>query len=315
MRIAAAFVAAFAFAACARAQDLVLGAGAMQSQVPDARSFAAGITYSHELLPWLDASLAYRNEGHVPGHHRDGHAVLLWAKTRAIWPELTLGAGAGPYRYFDTAIAENGLDYDNAHGWGTIYGATATWQPPASRWFYQLRIEHVETSVNLDTTLVTAGIGYRLDQDGSRGSLPADWHARDDELFVGGGQTIVNSFESQNAAAALVAYRHAFGHVLRASIGWLYEGDARLIRRDGVILQGWLEPTFQDDRFTLGVGYGGYFAVDKYRRGEKDLLSILGTTASYRLAPHWIARFEWQRVGSRHSRDSDIILLGVGYRF
>ncbi len=112
-----------------------------------------------------------------------------------------------------------------------------------------------------------------------------------------------------------MTYRHAFGRVLRASFGWIYEGDARLIRRDGVVLQGWLEPAFENDRFTLGIGYGGYFAVDRYRRGEKDLLSILGTTASYRLGRHWLGRFEWQRVASRHSRDSDIVLLGLGYRF
>ena len=313
MRVVVLF-ACLAAAACARAQDLALTAGVMQSRVPDARSFAIGITYTQELTPWLDASLAYRNEGHVPGHHRDGHAALLWLKTQVFAPELTLAAGAGPYRYFDTEVAEIGTDYANSHGWGAIYGVTATWRPRASRWFYQLRIEHVETGVNLDTTMVMAGAGYRLEPDAT-GSPAPDHRERDDEVFVGGGQTIVNSFESENARAALVSYRHAFGRVLRASVGFLHEGEAQLIRRDGVVLQGWLEPSFENDRFTLGIGYGGYFATDHYRSGEKDLLAIIGTTASYRLGSHWLGRFEWQRVASRHSRDSDIVVLGLGYRF
>ena len=107
----------------------------------------------------------------------------------------------------------------------------------------------------------------------------------------------------------------AFGPVVRASIGWLNEGDARLIRRDGVVVQGWLEPSFYRDRFTIGVGYGAYLAVDRYRPDKRDLMGILSTTASYHVAPYWVARFSWHRIVSRNDRDSDIILLGAGYLF
>lgn len=315
MRILAAGLLATAVAA--QAQDLSLTGGETRTRDPDAHSFGIGLVYAHDLGPHLEGSLSYRNEGHVPGHHRDGHAAQLWLKTQALFPELWLAAGVGPYHYFDTAIAEgdSGQDYDNAHGWGAIYGLTATWRPRASRWFYQVRVEHVETHGSLDTTMLLAAAGYRLDQDSTFAAGPSP--RGDDELFGGLGQTIVNSFQSEthNAGAGIVSWRHAFGPVLRASVGWIHESDARLIRRDGVALQGWLEPGFSGGKFTLGLGFGAYAAVDHYRPEERDVMALVGTTASWRLADRWVARFEWERVASRHDRDSDIVLLGVGYRF
>ena len=82
-----------------------------------------------------------------------------------------------------------------------------------------------------------------------------------------------------------------------------------------MVAQGWLEPSFYRDRFTLGVGFGAYRAVDRYRASKHDLLGILTTTASYRLAGQWIGRFSWHRIASPHDRDSDILLLGMGYQY
>jgi hypothetical protein len=38
-------------------------------------------------------------------------------------------------------------------------------------------------------------------------------------------------------------------------------------------------------------------------------------TTSYRFSDHWFTRFNWDRVESNDNRDSDIFLLGVGYRW
>ena len=319
MRVAASIV-LFAAVACAHAQELSVDAGVTRSRLPDDASFGLGINYSHDLAPHVAASLGYRNEGHIPGHHRDGTAAQLWLLGSVFAPEFTLGVGAGPYHYFDTTVAEghSSLEFNDAHGWGYMYSGRATWRPRDSRWFYELRLEHIETSRNVDTTLLLAGIGYRLDQDASfraRSNGHSYAAERDDEIYLAAGQTIVNSFESQSAAASSISYRHAFGPVLRGSLAWLHEGDARLIRRDGVTTLGWAEPSFGDDRFTLGFGLGGYFAVDRYRPGSKDVLGLIGTTASLRMADHWVARFTWHRVASRHDRDSDILLLGLGGQF
>ena len=302
----------------ASAQEIIVLGGATRSEIPEARSFGLALSYAHDLGPYLAAGVTYKNEGHVPAHHRDGHAAMLWLKAEVLEPELSLAAGAGPYHYFDTTVAEGGRDFADAHGWGFLYGATATWRARRSPWIYQLRIDRVETRHNLDTTSLLLGIGYRLDQDGSFAANSAPRaRARDhgDEIVLAAGQTIVNSFESQSALARTVEYRHAFGPVVRASIGWINEGDARLIRRDGVVVQGWLEPSFYRDRLTLGLGYGAYLSVDRYRPGERDLMGVLTTSASYHLGNHWVGRFSWHRIASRIDRDSDIILLGMGYRY
>jgi hypothetical protein len=307
-------------ATCAHAQDLSISGGVMQSDNPDARSFALGFLYTHELGTHLAASVGYRNEGHVPGHHRDGQVALAWLKGSAFAPELSFAVGGGPYHYFDTTIAEGGgpQAFNDAHGWGWLYGASATWQPRASRWFYQLRMERTETGHNLDTVMVMAGVGYHLEQDGTfkANSSGQAWaRVRDDEVFGALGQTIVNSFESQSAGAGTLEYRHAFGPVIRASVGWIHENDTRLVRREGIAVQGWLEPSFSGDRFTLGVGLGAYISVDEYRPGTHDVLGLVTMTASHRFASHWVGRFSWHRVSTGHDRDSDIILLGAGYQF
>jgi len=306
------------FAVAAHAQDLSILAGSMKSAERGDRTFALGFEYSHDLGEHIAASVDYRNEGHIPGHHRDGQAAMLWLRARPVVPELTLAAGGGPYYYFDTTVAETGSAeaFNNAHGWGWLYGASATWRPPGSRWSWQLRLERTETPHNIDTTLLMAAVGYRLDQDSSFRASAPEWERRhDDEIFAALGQTIVNSFESQSAGAGTVEYRHAFGPVIRGSIGWVHEGDARLIRRDGVVAEGWLEPSFSGGRYTLGIGLGGYFAVDEYRPGSKELQGLVTMTSSLRLANHWVGRFLWHRVATRHSRDSDVVVLGAGYRF
>src|ERR1051325_9824198 len=99
MRVASITCLALA-ATCATAQDLAASAGVMASRVPDARTFGLGLTYTHDLGERFAASLAYRNEGHVPGHHRDGQSPQLWLRGHPISPCLEVRIGAGPYHYF-----------------------------------------------------------------------------------------------------------------------------------------------------------------------------------------------------------------------
>lgn len=304
-------------ALAARAQDFTALGGATQWENPQKRTYGWLLSYSHDLGDHLAASITYRNEGHVPAHHRDGQALQVWARSAIFSPDFTIAAGAGPYFYFDTTVAEGGAGYSDAHGWGAMYSLAATWRRRQSPWFYQLRVDHVETKRNLDTKMLVFGAGRRLDQDASFIGN-SDWEDRKDthnEVVISGGKTIVNSFESENADAHSVEFRHAFGPVLRGSLGWISEGDARLIRRNGIVAQGWLEPSHSDDRYTLGIGLGGYFAVDKYRAKQRVIAGIITMTVGYNVTRHWLARLSWHRITSTYDRDSDILLLGLGYRF
>ena len=306
----------------AAAQEIYGLAGALQADSPDGRTYAWLISYQQELGKHLAASFTWQNEGHLQNHHRDGHSLQLWGKTRAFSPRLTLAAGIGPYRYYDTTVASSSStsDYSNAHGYGVLYSATATWST-SGRWLYQARLDHVETKKSIDTTELVVGVGYKLDKDAAsvyRGSESSPG-AKRDEVTLLAGATVVNSLNSDrdNAIAASIEYRHAFGPVLRGSIAWLNEGDPNLVGRYGIVAQGWYEPSFSGDRFTLGVGLGLYIAVDEEREGDHDAFAagIFTMTASYRIGRDWTARFSWNRVLSSYDRDTDIVLFGAGYRF
>lgn len=307
-------------ALAAGAQELTVSAGATRTDEPSSTSYGWAIAYAHELSPHFFASLSYQNEGHVPGHHRDGHAAQLWARA-PLGRSLSIAGGIGPYRYFDTTAAEGSATYSDAHGWGVISSVALLWEPSQSPWFYQLRVDRISTGDSLDSTAIMAGMGYRLPQD-SR-TYWRDLEANGTRVPVNEvalllGQTIVNSFESETSRlAATIEYRRVFGPYLRGTLAWIDEGDARLVRRHGIVAQLWLEPTFDRARYTLGAGLGTYIAVDDERedKGGSFASGIVTLTASYHLGQRWVARFSWNRIVSKYDRDSDIILLGVGYRF
>jgi len=298
-------------------QDVALLAGRTQVAQADRATFGFNFSYAHDIAPNLAAGFSYVNEGHVTGHHRDGVAAQLWLQGETA-PGLQLGVAAGPYQYFDTTLAETADGFHDAHGTGAQYSAAATWRSRGSRLFVRARVDRIEAHGTPDSTQLLVGVGYRLDQDGSlvANSSGKAWRRENnDELVAYAGQTIVNSFESQGNAAYAAEYRRALGPVARVSAMWMKEGDARLIRRDGVIAQGWLEPSFDDDRWTLGLGLGAYFAVDRYRREPRHVSPVIGVTASCNLSRHWSARLNGYRVISNYDRDSDILVAGVGYRF
>jgi hypothetical protein len=299
------------------AEELALFLGQPRIVGGDRGSPAWSLTYDHELESHIFGRVAYVNEGHFTGHHRDGLAAQLGLRSPEILPGLTFDAGLGPYRYFDTTLAENAEGYANAHGTGILYSAGAQWRRAESDpWSWRLRMDRIHAPHGVDTRLVFVGASYRLEQDATfaQPGAPRGNSARD-EVTVFAGATIVNSYESQHSSARSVDYRHAFTPVVRGSVSWINEGDARLIRRNGIVAQGWLEPTILDGRFSLGVGFGPYIAVDHYRGEGRDVLGLLSTTFSYRFARSWNARLTWHRSVSRFDRDTDILLAGIGYRF
>jgi len=303
----------------AAAQELFALAGGMRADDPESHSYAWTLSYTQHLNEHLSASFSWLNEGHVPIHHRDGHTAQIWAHVDTAHPALTVAVGIGPYRYFDTTAADSGAGYANSHGWGTIYSIAAVWQT-SGRWSYQLRLNRVDTEDNIDTTSLIAGIGYRLQQDAGPRAAPGSSTGAGEtrnEVALLIGQTIVNSLESESSEAVSIEFKRTFGPVLRGSIALLNEGDARLIRRNGTVAQAWMEPSFFGQRFTVGVGGGIYHAIDDYREGRAShrTAGIVTATASYRVLSNWLGRFSWNRIVTDYDRDTDIFMVGAGYRF
>ncbi|MBC8022800.1 MAG: hypothetical protein H7Y14_06755, partial [Burkholderiales bacterium] len=216
--VSTALVALVALTPQAHAQELTVAAGATRIENPAGATYAWLVSYSHELAPHFSAAFSYRNEGHVPSHHRDGHALQLFFSSND-GPGFGVRAGVGPYGYFDTTVAENPAGFANAHGWGAVYTLAATWRDPDSRWTWELRADRIEARESFNTTQLMLGASYRLNQDGSlrANAPPRRFGPRESEIALMWGRTIVNSFESEGARARTAEFRHTFAPAVRAS--------------------------------------------------------------------------------------------------
>lgn len=308
----------------ARGQELTLLGGGLKASGTNDGSSAWAIEYQQGIGENVAASFSWLNEGHVPGHHRDGQALQLWGRTNVLDRRLSFAAGIGPYRYFDTTVSSAGGGYANIQGWGAVGSLTATYYT-GGRWLVQLRATRVVARNSIDTGSVMLGVGYQLEPVSERGPMsspPYQPHkTTTDEITVFLGRTIVNSYRSENGSAYAIEYRHGLARHVDMTLGLVDEGDARLIRRRGVMAQIWaVREVLSSNRLTLGIGFGPYLALNRYHApapgegGATDFSWIFTATASYRFDAHWHARFSWSRIDTNYNRDTDLLLVGIGYR-
>jgi len=172
------------------------------------------------------------------------------------------------------------------------------------------------------TTAVMLGVGYQLDAPDSPGmrdfALPRTYKVTNNEVTLMAGASILNSIDSQTSAAEAIEYRRGLTNYLDVTLGYLHEGSGGALRRDGATAQLWLTRAFFGERLTMGIGAGVYAAIhhgEATGDGDGILSGLVSVSASYRVAQHWSARVTWNRVVTRYSRDTDVILAGIGYRF
>lgn len=306
-----------------RAQELYLLGGILQNLNDGKKSYSWQLEYIEELGENLGLGVTYLNEGHVPDHHRDGNALHLWARTGLLDHRLSLAAGIGPYYYYDTIPANTSKGFINDHGWGAIFSSSATWQTD-SRWLFQLRTNWVENFNTFNSISVLAGIGYKFEKPAAKApSLsPAllGGEKEKNEIMFFAGQTIVNSLKSQQSAAVAIEYRRRILPYIEWSGTWIYEGDTRLTRRNGLASELWVVRAFLEDRFSVGIGGGAYFPIDergivKQSRISRTICGIVTLTSSYQILPPWDIRVSWNRIITDYDNDTDVILGGIGYHF
>ncbi len=279
----------------------------------DAWSFA----YRSNWSPWLSTTLSYLNDGHFPGHHRDGVTAQIWPQASTFGGHLTFAVGAGPFYYYDTTVAANGGGYADAHGWAPLYSAAIVLNTGEIGPVFEIRYDHTAPAKSIETDSLSVGFGYRMVSDFA-GGIPAGQAAElpDNEITGFYGHTQVNSFGHQESKAWSGEFRRRLWSALRVTGGFINEGDAQLIRRNGFTYEAWLEPSFFDGAFSVGAGFGGYSAIDKYRPAPgRHVSDVVSLTMSLRLVEHVDARFNWHRIVTDYNRDTDIVLFGLGVRF
>jgi hypothetical protein len=310
----------FAVLTCpAFAGEISLLGGYGFTDKPLERTYAWQVQYMQGLNENLAYSLSYLNQGHFNGHHRDGNAANLWLRTNLLDKKLSLGVGVGGLFYYDTESPVNGGPSRDLHGWGTMVNAAATWYTK-SRVFYQMQGYWVRGNNSFDTLTALAGIGYQLDAPPEQGPDVKGTRLieknTNNELTLFGGETIVNIAGDGKSLALALEYRRGLWRYLEWTVGALYEGKSSLIDRYGVTTQLWLAKPFLDDRISLGIGAGPYFAVDQRRTSRKERIPVIfSTTGSLRITDSVQIRATWDRIITTYDRDTDIFLGGIGYRF
>ncbi len=74
-----------------------------------------------------------------------------------------------------------------------------------------------------------------------------------------------------------------------------------------------------DKRGRFGVGLGPHLAIDRRDGANAEegqhLAGMLSLSARYRVGQHWHVQATWNRVITDDDRDSDMLLVGGGYKF
>lgn len=298
-------------------------------------SSAWGLEFRQTDAPHFAWSFAYLNDGHFPGHHRDGVSGEAWVPF-TIADRMTLSVGGGPFYYFDTEhAADHPNGYADVHGWAWLVSAdmrVALWsylEQPG--WFLDLRYDWSAPAKDIETHSIGLGFGYRMYSDFASGTPALGTVAgfAENEIVGYVGKTVVNSFSSQWSFAEALEYRRELAaQVLRGSLAIVNEGNAQLVRRQGILYEVWAEPSFWDGNASVGIGWGGYTAVDKSRpTSGRHVSYVVSVTLSARfpnLVPMWQStafaertdvRVTWHRIVTDYDRDTDILLFGLGYRF
>jgi hypothetical protein len=315
------FLVLFVILTCpAWAQEIFVNSGVTRDVKTGTAALQWGLSYGQGLSKHTAFSFSYINEGHQPNHYRDAFAGQIWGRASMLDPRLSFALGVGPYAYFDTKLTPVRDVFENAHGWGVISSATATWSG-LSPFLLRVSLNYINAQHSFNTLSATFGIGYVLEAEPPAGSpsKPAEGtHAYNNEIALYLGQTVLNSARGEQGTAMAAEYRRSIFRYLDWTVGLLNEGDTRPIGRYGAMSQLWAVHPFFNDHLVLGVGGGPYLARDNYsgEDGQRTTLAgALSLTAAYRFTSHWAIRATFNRIITDYSRDTDVFLGGLSYRF
>lgn len=307
-------------------QEIHFSGGIINRNEDGSNSWTWLLSYFEGISEHFAWSFSWLNEGHLPDHHRDGPSVQLWARKFFLNRRLSIAAGAGPYYAFDTdREGMVGDNFQNNHKLGGLFSLSATWYMQ-NQWLLQTRVENVWMDGNIDTTSIMFGIGYQLpppnppEEPATHGPNEEEYRRTANEITVFFGTTIMNG-PLDNDLSAAVEYRRDLARYLSWTVGWIRETHTVEVDRQGFATQLWGRKTFFRDRLGLGVGLGIYMFKDDARHPEYGVdndiraAGLATLTASYRLPWQFVVRTSWSRTITDYDRDSDIFLLGLGYRF
>lgn len=305
------------------AQELWLGLGGVSNVETSDSSYAWSLTYIQRVGRSFGASVGWMNEGHPSGHHRDGLALQMWVGRR-FSPRFAGGLGLGVYRFYDTVFL--GDLYRNVHGTGPMASLSGAFEL-TPRWNLHGTVTRNWTGRKgtFKGAALLFGVGFRFLEEWRLFDNPSrakrKLRTTESELTAFVGQTIVNSTLSEKAVATGLEFRHGIEPHLDWTLTLLNEGDPQITRRKGLATQVWLVNWVAKGQLMLGAGAGVYYHLDRRRvdpsggpGGKRDFAGLVAVGASWRFPGLSFIRLIWNRIVTDYSKDSDVILLGLGCR-
>lgn len=150
--------------------------------------------------------------------------------------------------------------------------------------------------------------------------LAAEWRqARaEDPIAVFGGQAVSNSLNDARSNTWAVSQKVGHGN-WSAEYGYLNEGHRDGTKRDGIFALVGAEHRVTE-RFSTSFSVGPYITADTQDTGPGTYRDVYGVALlagmglSVDLSRHWQLLMPWRHVMTFHDRDSDVFLIGIGYR-
>jgi hypothetical protein len=196
----------------------------------------------------------------------------------------------------------------------------------------ELRYNYAHTPNSITTHTALIGFGYQFEHSSTAGPV---WNTerygfypprQRFELTVMGGSTVVNNLNSPHGVAWGAELRYRLTPYIDAIGTYLDEGDARVVKRKGAAGQLGLKREFLNHHADVGVAGGFYLARDSdYSSPETQLLGLVTTrsqvlglltmTATYRTEVGFRLRAYWYRTLTTNGRDTDVVMLGLGWAF
>lgn len=307
-------------AGIARAEEISILGGVNSGDDPSGGTYAWGLEYRQRLLAHLDASFGYLNEGHIPGHHRDGAMLQLWADSGPWGGRFSAALGAGLYAYFDTEQDSTSRGYRDDHGAGLILTARLS-MVLTRQWFALLEVDQVAFT-DLSTRALMLGVGYRLDSllDKLQGGAQAGAVAEvPNELNVFGGVTVINNLTSERSSVFGLEYRFRPAPHFELSGSVLDDAAGPDGRHAGLTAEAWVVQDFLSRQLSVGLGIGPYVALSSYHTDDGRLAaSVVGLasmTVSWRMSRSLALRLNWHRGFTGDDQDRDVVTAGLGWRF
>jgi len=313
-----------ALPALAAAQEFGMYAGPQWDlSVSNPATYQWRLDYQQGISEHWYFEVGWVNDGHFPGHLRDGIAAQVGARTTFLTPKLSLGLAAGIDRFYDTiADSTNTGGFADLQGW--MFLGTGQVSYYMGRWILRAQVNYeLAPPDSYDGLSAIVGLAYQLQKSDAPGprSSPAHQSAftTRNEVTVFVGQTVPNGGSNDpKGLAGMAEYRHGIWRYADWTVSWINQGDNAVISRVGVATQIW--PTRSFGRVTLGLGLGAYFAIsdpltDVNGNTYPSVAGMVSPTASYRFGEHWVTRFIWNRTVTTNNTNTDFFGLGLGWRW